>query len=74
MARKVLIENQTILSSMKYIKPSNKKVICSNCKWSWYLSDGGTRKYLCHKCGYDSKLNKFDMESLRDWKESNPGS
>ncbi len=32
-----------------------KKVECSNCGWSWDLSDGGDEPYLCHKCGNDNE-------------------
>jgi hypothetical protein len=35
------------------------KVKCKNCGWSWNLSDGGKDPYVCHKCKYDNKNNKF---------------
>ena len=29
----------------------SKKVKCSECGWSWKLSEGGHDPYTCHKCG-----------------------
>ena len=29
----------------------SKKVVCSECGWSWKLSEGGHDPYTCHKCG-----------------------
>ena len=29
----------------------SKKVVCSECGWSWKLSQGGHDPYTCHKCG-----------------------
>lgn len=34
----------------------NRKVTCSNCGWSWKLSDGGKDPMTCHKCGGDIKM------------------
>ena len=31
--------------------PKSKKVVCSECGWSWKLSQGGHDPYTCHKCG-----------------------
>ena len=31
--------------------PKSKKVVCSECGWSWKLSEGGHDPYTCHKCG-----------------------
>jgi len=44
---------------------------CKNCNWSWDNEKGDTNPYLCHKCGYDSYLDKFDMYSLKKWEEDN---
>ena len=44
---------------------------CQNCNWSWGIEAGDKNPFLCHKCGYDSKLNKFDMESFKNWKKEN---
>jgi hypothetical protein len=30
------------------------KIKCTNCGWSWYLSDGGLNPYHCHKCNYNN--------------------
>lgn len=40
-------------------------VKCKNCGWEWKLSDGGKDPYICHKCGYDNKNNKF-VSSLKE--------
>ena len=44
---------------------------CGNCSWSWDLESDDDKPYLCHKCGYDSKLGDFDMESLHQWEKDN---
>jgi len=36
----------------------NRNVTCSNCGWSWKLSDGGMDPMTCHKCGGDIKMKK----------------
>jgi hypothetical protein len=36
----------------------NRKVTCSNCGWSWKLSDGGMEPMTCHKCGGDIKMRE----------------
>ena len=44
---------------------------CKKCKWSWDLESDDENPYLCHKCGFDSELNEYDMESLKKWQEEN---
>ena len=34
----------------------NRTVTCSNCGWSWKLSDGGEDPLTCHKCGGTIKM------------------
>jgi hypothetical protein len=34
----------------------NRTVTCSNCGWSWKLSDGGKDPLTCHKCGGTIKM------------------
>lgn len=34
----------------------NRTVTCSNCGWSWKLSDGGMDPMTCHKCGGTIKM------------------
>ena len=34
----------------------NRTVTCSNCGWSWKLSDGGADPLTCHKCGGTIKM------------------
>ncbi len=45
---------------------------CKKCNWSWKIEKDDTNPYLCHKCGYDSLLNKYDMKSFNKWKSDNP--
>ena len=44
---------------------------CRNCNWSWDIEEDDTDPSLCHKCGYNSELGKFDMGSLKKWEEDN---
>jgi hypothetical protein len=44
---------------------------CQNCNWRWDIEKDDTDPSLCHKCGYNSELGKFDMESLRQWEKEN---
>lgn len=44
---------------------------CQNCSWSWDIEKDDTHPFLCHKCGYDSDLNDFDMFSFMKWKKEN---
>jgi hypothetical protein len=41
------------------------KIICSNCNWSWQLSTGGTKPYLCHKCGNDNTM-KYKKNNIEE--------
>ena len=41
-------------------------VVCEDCGWFWYLSDGGEDPYVCHKCGNDNTPKKTNVyESIR---------
>lgn len=59
---------------MRYIKTyeSLNSVTCDKCNWHWEIEKDDDRKHLCHKCGYDNELKKFDMKSLHKWKKENP--
>ena len=35
-------------------KMKDQTITCAKCKWEWKLSDGGSKPYLCHKCGRDN--------------------
>lgn len=46
-------------------------MVCQNCNWEWDIEKGDSHPFLCHKCGYDSKLKNFDMYSLKKWEKEN---
>lgn len=35
-------------------KTSDEEVNCTNCGWSWKLSEGGDDPYMCHECNHDN--------------------
>lgn len=45
---------------------------CTKCKWSWEIEKNDEHPYLCHKCGYDSKLKEFNIKEYNKWKKENP--
>jgi hypothetical protein len=47
------------------------KVICTKCDWNWYIESDDKRPYFCHRCGYDNKLNKYDIPALKKWQKEN---
>jgi hypothetical protein len=49
-------QNTKTHTHMKVGGSLNRKVTCSNCGWSWRLSDGGTDPMTCHKCGGTIKM------------------
>lgn len=44
---------------------------CKKCKWEWEIEMDDKNPYLCHKCGFDSELNQYDMVSLKTWQKEN---
>jgi len=48
-----------------------KKCKCKKCDWEWVIESDDKHPFLCHKCGFDNKLNKFDKKSLKKWKMNN---
>lgn len=54
---KVIITEHQLKTLLEVIK--NDKVICDNCGWSWYISDGGDDPYICHKCWYDNSEKEY---------------
>jgi len=46
-------------------------MICKNCSWRWKIESDDKNPQLCHKCGFDSETNKFDMKALETWKSEN---
>jgi len=45
----------------------NRTVTCSNCGWSWKLSDGGEDPLTCHKCGGTIKMkNGGQLDIYKD--------
>jgi len=46
-------------------------MVCGKCDWSWDVEMGDNNPSLCHKCGYNSDLRRYDMDSLQEWKDNN---
>jgi ribosomal protein S27AE len=44
------------------------KVNCSNCGWTWSLSDGGKDPFVCHKCGYNNSPKTGEFLSKNEEK------
>ena len=44
---------------------------CKKCEWSWEIEADDENPYLCHCCGFDSKLNDYDLVSLKKWQQEN---
>ena len=44
---------------------------CKKCEWSWEIETDDENPYLCHKCGFDSKSNDYDLVSLKKWQKEN---
>ena len=46
-----------------------ERASCSKCDHSWDIEKKDEHPYLCHMCGYDSKLKKHNYEELENfWK------
>ena len=41
---------------------TDTEVICDNCDWSWAIADGGSKPFLCHKCGHDNAPKKLPIQ------------
>jgi hypothetical protein len=54
-----------LIKLLDILKEMTDTVKCKNCGWEWKLSDGGKDPYVCHKCKYNNKTNKF-TESLKE--------
>lgn len=48
-----------------------KSVVCDKCNWKWDIEKDDENPYLCHKCGFDNKLKKYDYKSYNAWKNKN---
>lgn len=44
---------------------------CKKCRWKWKIESNDSNPYLCHRCGFDSKLNNYDIDSLKKWQSEN---
>lgn len=43
-------------------------VKCKKCTHNWTIDQGDRSPYLCHKCGFDSKKETYDIEAFNTWK------
>jgi len=54
-------------AGFKYLKSfedggmADESVTCSNCGWSWKISEGGLNPLSCHKCGGKAKMQMGGM-------------
>lgn len=46
------------------------EVVCPKCKHDWEIREEDKRPFLCHKCGWDTMLDRYDKEALKRWKRS----
>jgi len=46
-------------------------MICKNCSWRWVIEKNDENPFLCHKCGYDSQIGDFNMDTLKKWEKDN---
>jgi len=53
-------------NNIKYMKCK-----CNKCEWEWVIESEDYHPYLCHKCGFDNKTNKYDLDSLKKWEINN---
>lgn len=56
---------------LKDIGIYGESIDCDKCDWKWNIEIDDNRKHLCHKCGYDNELKKFDIISLNKWRIKN---
>lgn len=45
-------------------------VTCPKCGHDWEIRKEDKRPFLCHSCGWDTMLDKYDKEALKRWKKS----
>jgi len=73
--------NKPTMTKFDESKSKDMKIICGGCDWSWKLSEGGDKPYLCHKCGNDNtkKYKKMiitvteeQFERLFEYNEETP--
>jgi len=73
--------NKPTMTKFDESKSKDMKIICDGCNWSWKLSEGGDKPYLCHKCGNDNtkKYKKMiitvteeQFERLFEYNEETP--
>ncbi len=73
--------NKPTMTKFDESKSKDMKIICDGCDWSWKLSEGGDKPYLCHKCGNDNtkKYKKMiitvteeQFERLFEYNEETP--
>jgi len=55
------LEDYIIGLEMKKGGIASESVTCSNCGWSWKISEGGLNPLSCHKCGGVAKMQMGGM-------------
>lgn len=55
-----------LIKKILHEEVNGNKVTCDGCGWTWKLSEGGSDKYVCHKCGVDNTPPKSNFDRLID--------
>ena len=65
-----LKENPNYYKILRKIKLSNGgEIVCRKCGWNWLEKDGGSDKYVCHKCNFDNGIFYKNGGAIENKKE-----
>jgi len=48
-------------------------IVCEKCYNSWEKDKKDKNPFLCHRCGFDSKKEEYNVEELKKWLEDKYG-
>ena len=61
-----------LITEEQYKTLNETNVICKRCEHNWDVDKEDSHPYLCHMCGYDQKLNDYNLDELElFWKNYN---
>jgi hypothetical protein len=59
-----------IITEKQADKLFNQKVVCKKCNHSWKIEKNDKLPFLCHMCGWNQELKKYqDDELLKFWRK-----